>query len=328
MFKDPLLVFGASAEATKSAYCVLSILGGGMFEDFNSYRITVGEVEIVCAVAGEGEPLLMLHGFPQTMAIWARIAPALVARGYRVVCADLRGYGASGKPSALPDLTNYSFRAMASDQIGLMCALGHERFHLVGHDRGARTAHRLALDHPSSVASVTLMDIVPTAVMLTDLRREVAQSYWHWFFLAQPAPFPERMILANPDFFFETCLFGWGAAGPEDFDKQQLAAYRESWRDPATVAGYCNDYRATLAVDLADDLADQGKRVAAPVQILYGAAGAMSRHYDIPATWAERCASVEATAIPGGHFFPDSAPEEVIKRLGTFMARYPIRVAP
>lgn len=114
------------------------------------------------------------------------------------------------------------------------------------------------------------------------------------------------------------CLFGWGAAGPEDFDKQQLAAYRKSWRDPATVAGYCNDYRATLAVDLADDLADQGKRVAAPVQIFYGAAGAMSRHYDIPATWSERCASVEAAAIPGGHFFPDSAPEEVIKRLGAF----------
>jgi haloacetate dehalogenase len=293
-----------------------------MFEDFEQHRITVNGVEIACVAAGEGEPLLMLHGFPQTMALWAWIAPALVARGYRVVCADLRGYGASGKPLARPDLTNYGFRTMARDQLELMSALGHERFHLVGHDRGARTAHRLALDHPAAVASVTLMDIVPTAVMLTDLRKEVAQSYWHWFFLAQPAPFPERMIQTDPDFFFETCLFGWGTAGLEDFDARQLAAYRSAWRDAETIAGFCNDYRAALAVDLVDDLADEGRRIQAPVQILYGASGAMARHYDLPATWVDRCTTMESAPIPGGHFFPDSAPDEVVKHVAAFLARH------
>ncbi|MHC8378439.1 alpha/beta fold hydrolase [Pseudomonas sp. MDT1-16] len=299
-----------------------------MFEGFTRHQIKVGEVEIACVVAGEGEPLLMLHGFPQTMAVWAQIAPALVAQGRRVVCADLRGYGASSKPPAQLNLVNYGFRAMALDQLALMRALGHERFHLVGHDRGARTAHRLALDHPDSVASVTLMDIVPTTVLLTELRKDVAQSYWHWFFLAQPGPFPERMIEADPDFFFESCLFGWGAAGPEDFNAEQLSAYRQSWRDPMTIAGYCNDYRATLAVDFEDDLIDQGVRIAAPTQILYGASGAMARHYDIPATWYERCTTMEAAAIPGGHFFPDSTPTEVVRYLDNFITRHPLHVLP
>lgn len=295
-----------------------------MFEGFKQLQINVGEVEIACVVAGEGEPVLMLHGFPQTMVVWAQIAPALVARGYRVVCADLRGYGASSKPKALASLANYGFRTMALDQLALMRELGHARFHLVGHDRGARAAYRLALDHPDSVASPTLMDIVPTTVLLTDLRKEVAQSYWHWFFLAQPAPFPERMIEADPDFFFESCLFGWGAAGPEDFNVEQLSAYRQSWKDPATIAGYCNDYRAALAVDFADDSIDQGRRTTVPAQILYGASGAMARHYDIPATWSERFTTMEAAAIAGGHFFPDSAPQEVATRLNTFIAQHPL----
>ncbi|KPX23585.1 Haloacetate dehalogenase H-1 [Pseudomonas amygdali pv. dendropanacis] len=296
-----------------------------MFEHFKAQRINVGDLEIACVAAGQGEPVLMLHGFPQTRAIWARIAPALVTRGYRVVCADLRGYGASGKPAADPTLSNYSFRTMANDQLSLMRALGHERFHVVGHDRGARTACRLALDHPYAVASVTLMDIVPTDVLLTDLRKEVAQSYWHWFFLAQPAPFPERVIAGDPDFFFENCLFGWGAAGVEDFDAQQLAAYRASWREDATIAGYCNDYRAALAVDFTDDLADLGRKITAPALVLYGASGVMARLYDIPATWADRCEALTSAAIPGGHFFPDSAPGKVIEELAAFLGQHPLQ---
>ncbi|CAN7664296.1 alpha/beta fold hydrolase [Pararhizobium sp. LjRoot238] len=295
-----------------------------MFEDFESGRIAVDGVEIAYVAAGAGEPVLLLHGFPQTKALWARIAPELVARGYRAICADLRGYGASGKPPAQPDLANYSFRAMAADQAGLMRALGHVRFHLVGHDRGARVAHRLALDHPAAVASATLMDIVPTAVLLIDLRKEVAQSYWHWFFLAQPGPFPERMIEANPDLFYETCLFGWGAAGPGDFDAEQLAAYRASWRDPEAIAGGCNDYRAALAVDLAHDLADHGKRISAPALILYGASGAVAKLYDLPATWVDRCTTMEAHAIKGGHFFPDSAPGDVAKHAAAFLRGHPL----
>lgn len=296
-----------------------------MFENFETHQIAVGNVEIACVAAGKGDPILMLHGFPQTMALWARIAPELVARGYRVVCADLRGYGASDKPPLQADLSNYGFRAMAADQVGLMRVLGHERFHLVGHDRGARTAYRMTLDHPDVVASVTLMDIVPTAVMLTDLRKDIAHSYWHWFFLSQPAPFPERMIAADPDFFFESCLFGWGAAGPEDFDADQLAAYRKAWRDPATIAGFCNDYRAALTVDLADDMSDSGRRITAPALILYGASGAMAKHYDLPATWVDRCTMMEASAIEGGHFFADSRPDEVIERVAAFLASHPLQ---
>lgn len=291
-----------------------------MFENFQHHRIDIGGVMIACAIAGHGYPILLLHGFPQTMAIWAQIAPALVELGYQVVCADLRGYGESDKPKAMSDLSNYSFRAMAADQLALMRTLGHERFHLVGHDRGARTAYRLSLDHPDAVASLTLMDIVPTAVLLTDLRKEVAQSYWHWFFLAQPAPFPEQMIQKDPDYFFQTCLFGWGAASENEFDFEQIAAYRTSWREPATIEGFCNDYRATLTVDLRHDLADKGRRVSAPTLILYGSDGVMAQLYDIPATWSERCSTLESAAIPGGHFFPDSAPEAVVEQLQMFLA--------
>lgn len=292
-----------------------------MLKNFQNHRIDIGGLKIACAVAGHGHPLLLLHGFPQTMAIWAQIAPALVKLGYQVVCADLRGYGESDKPDATSDLTNYSFRSMAEDQVALMRALGHEQFHLVGHDRGARTAYRLALDYPNAVVSLTLMDIVPTAVLLTDLRKEVAQSYWHWFFLAQPAPFPEHMIQKDPDYFFHTCLFGWGAASEDDFDLEQLAAYRKSWREPATIAGFCNDYRATLTVDLSHDLADHQKIIGAPTLVLYGADGAMAKLYDIPAEWAKRCSNLKSSAIPGGHFFPDSAPTIVVQKLSAFLAR-------
>ncbi|GID06868.1 hypothetical protein TMM008_40700 [Pseudomonas sp. 008] len=208
---------------------------------------------------------------------------------------------------------------MAKDQIALMRALGHEQFHLVGHDRGARTAYRLALDYPNAVVSLTLMDIVPTAVLLTDLRKEVAQSYWHWFFLAQPAPFPEQMIHKDPDYFFQTCLFGWGAASEDDFDPEQLSAYRTSWRKPETIAAFCNDYRATLTVDLKHDLVDQERKISAPTLILYGADGAMAKLYDITAEWAERCFKMESVAIPGGHFFPDSAPSTVVEKLSSFL---------
>lgn len=292
-----------------------------MFEGFTPHRIAVDGAEIFCVAAGEGPPVLLLHGFPQTHALWARIAHDLVERGYRVICADLRGYGASSKPQAMEDC---SFRAMAADQVALMRALGHSRFHLVGHDRGGRTAHRLALDHPQAVASVALMDIVPTLTLLDDLRMEVAQTYWHWFYLAQPEPFPERMICADPDFFFETCLVGWGASRVGDFDPDQMAAYRAAWRDPESIRGACNDYRAALTVDRADDRADLDRRIEAPTLVLYGAAGAMARLYDLPATWVPKCTDLEAEALPGGHFFPDFEPDRTAAAIARFLAAHPL----
>jgi haloacetate dehalogenase len=288
-----------------------------MFEGFEAHRIAVEGAEIFCRTAGEGPPVLLLHGFPQTHAMWARIAPDLVARGYRVVCADLRGYGASSKPQVVADC---SFRAMAADQVALMRALGAPRFHLVGHDRGGRTAHRLALDHPEAVASVTLMDIVPTLTLLDDLRTEVARSYFHWFFLAQPEPFPERLIGADPDFFFEACLVGWGGSRIADFDAAQLAAYRAAWRDPEAIRGACNDYRAALGVDRADDRADGARRIVAPALVLYGAEGAMARLYDLPATWVPKCTTLSVQTLPGGHYFPDLHPRATADAISAFLA--------
>lgn len=279
-------------------------------------------VKIAYAVSGTGPPVLLLHGFPQTRAMWGPIARQLAGR-HTVVRADLRGYGASGKPGleAPDDCALYSFRAMGQDQLALMAALGFARFHLVGHDRGARVAHRMALDAPERVASLTLMDIVPTHLLLTELRHEVARSYFHWFFLAQPHPFPERLIAADPDYFFESCLLGWGGAQLADFAPAHLDAYRAAWRDGQVIFGMCQDYRAALTHDLEADAQDLGRQVACPSLVLYGAQGAMARQFDVPATWASRLAQMQAQAIPGGHFFPDTASDETAQVLAAFLTR-------
>lgn len=294
-----------------------------MFEGFADRRLTVAGQEIAFWEGGAGPAVLLLHGFPQTRALWARIAPLLVAGGYRVIAADLRGYGDSGQPAWAADGTNHSFRAMGRDMAALMAALGADRFHLVGHDRGGRVAHRMVLDHPSRVASVTLMDILPTRHLLENFDLALGRAYWHWTFLAQPEPFPERMIAADPDAFFQTCLLGWGAARLQDFDQGQLAAYRAAWRRPEVIAGMCRDYRAALTADLADDRADAGARIAAPALILWGEGGAMGRMYDVAAAWAPLCAAMAGAAVPGGHFFPDERPEDVAARLLAFLSAHP-----
>lgn len=270
---------------------------------------------IAYSVGGSGAPLLLLHGFPQTRAMWTEIAPAL-ARNHTVIAADLRGYGASHKPF---DVSAYSFREMGADMLALMRTLGHERFHLVGHDRGARTAHRMALDAGLRIQSLTLMDVVPTHLLLNELSQNVAKAYYHWFFLAQPAPFPERLIAADPDYFFESCLLGWGAAKLEDFVPGQLAAYRAAWRDPDAVRGMCNDYRAALEVDFDLDAQDLARKVTAPTLVLFGADGAMAKAYDVPGTWRDRLEAMSSAAIPGGHFFPDTSPKATAKAIANFL---------
>ena len=292
-----------------------------MFEGFARRTVTVDGHDIACVEGGSGPPVLLLHGYPQTMAMWARVAPILAAR-YRVVCADLRGYGASAKPRCLPDRSNYAFRAMAADQVGLMRALGHPRFHLVGHDRGGRTAHRLALDHADAVRTLTVMDIVPTHAMFMELDRHVAGAYWHWFFLAQPEPFPERLIGNDPDFFYETCLVGWGATTIGDFDAEMLEAYRAAWRDPAMIHGSCSDYRAAAGIDLVHDAADIDRKVACPTLVAYGAGGIMARRYDIAAKWRERCTDVTGASLPGGHFFVDQHPDATAAVVLEFLAAH------
>jgi haloacetate dehalogenase len=288
-----------------------------MIPGFDDTTAQIGGETVAWSAGGDGPPVLLLHGFPQTRALWAEIGP-LLAREYRVIAPDLRGYGASQKPRSHEDAT---FRHMARDLAGLMESLGHARYHVTGHDRGARTAHRLVLDHPDRVASLQLLDIIPTHLLLTDLRRETALAYYHWFFLAQPSPFPERLIAADPDYVFESCLLGWGAARIEDFAPAQLEAYRAAWRDPATIKGMCDDYRAAALIDVDLDAADLDRRIPCPTHILWGADGAMGRQYDVPATWADRCAQPpHATPMPGGHFFPDTSPEETAAALARFLA--------
>jgi haloacetate dehalogenase len=278
-----------------------------MFDGFARRSVAVEGIEIACVVGGGGPPVLLLHGFPQNLAMWARVAPKLAER-FTVVCADLRGYGDSGKPKCLPDRSNYAFRALANDQLGLMRRLGFEQFHLVGHDRGGRTGHRMALDHPDAVLSLTVMDIVPTYAMFMSINRSVANAYWHWYFLSQPEPFPERLIGNDPDFFYETCLTGWGATKLADFDAEMLAAYRRSWRDPAMIHGSCSDYRAAASIDLEHDAADMGARLRCPTLAFFGASGVMARLFDIPSEWRKRCAKLAEAALPGGHFFVDQFP--------------------
>lgn len=268
---------------------------------------------------GSGPAVLLLHGFPQTQAMWQEVAPMLADR-FTVVTADLRGYGASSKPDGMEAM---GFREMGKDQVALMAALGHSRFHLVGHDRGARTAHRMTLDHPEAIASLTLLDIIPTHLLLNDLRQEVARAYYHWFFLSQPAPFPEEMIEADPDRYFESCLLGWGGASLQDFPPEALEAYRRSWRDKATIHSMCNDYRAAIDVDFALDAADLDRRVNCPALVLYGATGAMAKHYDVEATWAPHLSDMRCAAIPGGHFFVDQYPAETTEALLTFLKDQP-----
>lgn len=294
-----------------------------MFEGFDHGRAGIGEIEIAWVAGGRGPAVLLLHGFPQNMALWAEVAPALARAGYCVVCADLRGYGASSKPPLSTDMRSHSFRAMGRDMAGLMTSLGAERFHLIGHDRGARVAHRMALDYPRRVASVAMLDIVPTHTLLTELRREVAKSYYHWFFLAQPSPFPETLIGADPDYYFESCLLGWGASRLEQFGEAQMEAYRAAWNDPETIAQMCHDYRAALTADLADDSSDLRAQVQMPALVLWGRDGAMGRLYDVAEAWEPKCRDLQAEAVPGGHFFVDTDPAGTVERLLKFLDEQP-----
>jgi haloacetate dehalogenase len=251
--------------------------------------------------------------------MWAHVAPRLAER-YTVVAADLRGYGDSGKPRQSAGAANYSFRTMAEDQLRVMSALGFDRFHAIGHDRGGRTVHRMALDHPDRVQTLTVIDIVPTYAMFMDTNRKVAGAYWHWYFLSQPAPFPEAMIGHDPDTFYETCLVGWGATKIGDFDAAMLAEYRRCWRDPGMIHGSCSDYRAAAGIDLEHDAADIKSQVACPTLVFYGATGTMAGLFDIPDEWRKRCADVTEAALPGGHFFVDQFPEDTARILGDFAA--------
>lgn len=290
-----------------------------MFEGFASHIVDTGDVQINCVVGGKGPPVLLLHGAPQCLAEWAKVAP-LLAGQYTVVCADLRGYGDSSKPAGLPDHSNYSFRTMAADQVAVMKHLGFDRFHVVGHDRGGRVAHRMALDWSDQVRSLCVLDIVPTYTMYNTVNRQLATTYWLWYFLPLPAPFPERLIGADPDYFFENLLVSVGGSGKglKGFDAAMLAEYRRCWRDPAMIQGCCSDYRAGSTIDLVHDGEDQNRKIACPTLALWGDNGLVCRLFDIAGIWQERCIDLRCEAVPGGHWFPETHAEETTEILAGF----------
>jgi len=289
-----------------------------MFDSFKQITKRCNGIDIHAVIGGNGPPVLLLHGFPQTHVLWAKVAP-LLATKYTVVCSDLRGYGQSGKPPANADLSNYSFREMAKDQLELMKQLGFNQFHMVGHDRGARVTHRLSLDHPEALLSVSLLDIIPLHDVFSQVDRHIAKAYWHWYFLQQPSPYPEDVILANPDTFYEGCLFGWGSANAESFDPHQLAAYRKAWREKDTIYGSCADYRAAASIDYLIDEQDAAKQVNMPAFVLWGANGIMGKLFSMEKAWAQIYSQLTTDSINGGHFFIDQNPSETTHKLLNFL---------
>jgi haloacetate dehalogenase len=291
-----------------------------MFEGFTLHHVDAGEATIRARIGGSGPPLLLLHGNPQTHVMWHKIAPQL-AEDFTVVAADLRGYGESSKPATTPDHAPYSKRAMARDQVALMRYFGFERFAVVGHDRGGRCAYRMALDHPETVERLAVLDILPTLEHYRRTDQTFAMTYWHWFFLPQPYPLPEKLIGGDPEWFFQR---NWPAASepPAFFSPEAIADYWKAFRDPSTVHAICEDYRAGATIDCELDAADFARRrITCPLLVLWAAKGILPRCYDTLAVWRDWADDVTGREIDSGHYMPEEKPEETLAALREFLGR-------
>jgi haloacetate dehalogenase len=291
-----------------------------MFEGFESKRITVKdrEIDINLVSGGKGPALLLLHGYPQTHVIWRKTAPRLAAH-FTVVATDLRGYGDSSKPAGLPDHANYSKREMARDQVEVMRALGHERFYLVGHDRGGRVAHRLAADHPDSVIKLVTLDIAPTKAMYEQTTMAFARSYYHWFFMIQPAPFPETLIGGNVEAYLHHHMGRFAGLAP--FLPEGWPEYLRCFADPAAIHASCEDYRAAASIDLEHDAADiaAGRKVQCPMLALWGAQGVIEKQFKPLDDWRKVAVDVRGHALHCGHYIPEEAPDALYDELTAFL---------
>ena len=289
-----------------------------LFPGFSPQHIDAAGARIHCMVGGSGPPLLLLHGYPQTHAMWHRVAPAL-AREFTVVCPDLRGYGDSSKPASDARHATYSKRAMALDMVEVMRHLGFARFGLAGHDRGGRVAHRLAVDHPDAVERVAVLDISPTRTMFNGTDQAFATAYYHWFFLIQPFDLPERMIGGDPGYYLRRKLGGWGT-GLDIFDPRAVAEYDRCFRNPDPIHATCEDYRAAASIDLEHDNADvaAGRKVACPLLALWGEKGVVNRMFAPLRDWGAVAVDVRGRALPSGHFLAEEAPEATLAELQGF----------
>lgn len=292
---------------------VTSKLDSGMFEGFVRIRIEVDGASINAVRGGEGPPVLLLHGSPQTLTMWHLVAPRL-AEDFTVIATDLRGYGDSSKPESAPDHEPYSKKTMARDQVEVMRHLGFESFALCGHDRGGRVGYRMALDHPGVVTKLAVLDIVPTWEALSRTNMAFGLSYWHWFFLAQPYDLPERLLASEP----EKALF---RGGSEVIQPRAMKEYVRCLRDPATIHATCEDYRAAATLDHEHDTKDReaGRRIACPVLALWASKGFLEGHYDVLDVWRDWAEKVDGRTLQCGHYIPEEVPEETYAELHAFL---------
>jgi haloacetate dehalogenase len=295
------------------------------FEGFETERVATGDTTINTVHGGNrsGSPLLLLHGIPETHVLWRKVAPAL-AREHYVVMTDLRGYGDSGKPAGGGDHFAYSKRAMAQDQIDVMRHLGFDRFALVGHDRGGRAAHRLALDHPEALTRLVILDIVPTHLLYRTITQDFATVFYHWFLMVQPPPFPETLVQNSAEYFLKCTLLWLGGSKltdplPDWIGAEVFAEYLRTFRQAETIHAICEDYRAAASIDLAHDEADLAKKIQCPLLVLWSEKGPFHRMYDVLQAWRDRALAVEGKAMPTGHFLPEQMPEELTRELSGFL---------
>ncbi len=293
-----------------------------MFETFSDLMVRLATgVRIHARVAGSGPAILLLHGYPQTHVCWHKIAPSLVAEGFTVVVSDLRGYGDSDKPPSDDTHSVYSKKTMAADQVELMEILGFDTFGVVGHDRGGRVAHRFARDYPDRVKALSVLDIAPTEYMYANTDTVFATGYYHWFFLIQPGPLPERLIGRDPEFYLRTKMSAWSKGNTKAFSDEAMAEYIRCFSAESCIHATCEDYRASAGIDLEHDRAAGQSKLEMPVLALWGAKGLVGKLYDVLAVWQGYADNVEGFALPCGHFLPEEEPEKTAAALVAFFRR-------
>ncbi len=306
LFRQATVLVAGTAAALGAASAEDASADARLFPGFQVSKVQTSGTGIHVVSGGQGPPLLLMHGAPQSHATWYKVAPDL-AKEYTLIMMDLRGYGDSSKPEGGKNHENYSKRAMALDGVEVMKHFGYDTFAVVGHDRGGRVGHRMALDHSDQVTKLVVIDIVPTYKLLHNVTKEFATAYYHWFFLIQPAPFPETLINNSIDFYMRR---GTGEAHAE---------YVRTFKNPATVHAMCEDYRAAASIDLEHDEADMSRKVECPLLALWAANGAMGKMYDVLSTWKERAANASGQGLPGGHSLQETTPDQTLAELRAFL---------